>query len=215
MEIQIRRASQGDISFLSWVMFAAARSHLEKCVWQTIFDETEAVTRDLLERVAQTPTKHWCHSSKFWIAEVEGEVAAALCGFVPDMEGSRTLVEVIIDVIKNQLSYSEERSKEILQRVAIAMSGIPEDLPNVWGIENVAVIPKFRGRGLTDRLFDLVLAEGRSRGFSRAQILCLIGNEPAQRAWERNGFRVASEQTSAAFESLFGCSGAKLLTQHL
>lgn len=137
MEIQIRRASQGDIPFLSWVMFTAARSHLEKCVWQTIFDETEAFTRDLLERVAQTQTTHWCHSSKFWIAELEGEAAAALCRFVPDMEGSRTLLKVMIDVLKNQLSYSEERIKEILQRGALAMSGIPEDLPDVWGIENV------------------------------------------------------------------------------
>ena len=34
-------------------------------------------------------------------------------------------------------------------------------------------------------------------------------------AWERNGFRVVTEQRSTAFEALFGCPGAKLLAQDL
>ena len=70
MRPRIRRATTEDIPFLGSVMFTAARSHLEKCVWETIFDETEAGVRDLLERVAQTARTHWCHSSNFWIAEV-------------------------------------------------------------------------------------------------------------------------------------------------
>ena len=65
----IRRAVTEDIPFLSWVMFTAARSHLDTCVWETSFDEAEAGVRDLLERVAQTAQTHWCHGSKFWIAE--------------------------------------------------------------------------------------------------------------------------------------------------
>ena len=47
-------ATAEDIPLLGWVMFKAARSRLEKCVWETIFDETEAGVRDLLERVAPT-----------------------------------------------------------------------------------------------------------------------------------------------------------------
>jgi len=110
MRPRIRRATTEDIPFLGWVMFTAARSHLDKCVWETIFDETEAGLRDLLERVFQ---------------------------------------------------------------------------------------------------------EGRSRGFSRAQILCLIGNDAAQRAWERNGFQLKTKKRNAAFEALFGCPGGKLFAQDL
>lgn len=215
MRPRIRRASSEDIPFLSWVMFTAARSHLERCVWETIFDETEARVRDLLERVARTAQTHWCHASKFWIAEVEGKPAASLCGFVPETEGPGPLGEAMLDVARSQLSYSEERISEILQRGAVSMGGMPDDLDDVWGVENVAVLPEYRGRGLTDRLFDHVLEEGRSRGFSRAQILCLIGKDPAQRAWERNGFQLQTERRNAAFEALFGCPGGKLFARDL
>jgi GNAT superfamily N-acetyltransferase len=215
MRPRIRRATTEDIPFLSWVMFTAARSHLDTCVWETIFDEAEAGVRDLLERVARTAQTHWCHGSKFWIAEVEGTPAAALCGFVPESEGSGPLGEAMLDVARNQLSYPEERINEILQRGAVSMGGMPDDLEEVWGVENVAVLPEYRGAGLTDRLFEHVLEEGRSMGFSRAQILCLIGNEPAQRAWERNGFQLRTERRNEAFEALFGCPGGKLFAQDL
>jgi GNAT superfamily N-acetyltransferase len=215
MRPSIRRATIGDIPFLGWVMFTAARSHLDKCVWETIFDETEAGVRDLLERVARTGQTHWCHASGFWIAEAEGKPAAALCGFVPETEGSEPLGKAMVDVARSQLSYSEERISELLQRGAISMGGMPDDLEEVWGVENVAVLPEYRGLGLTDRLFEHVLEEGRSRGFSRAQILCLIGNDVAQRAWERNGFQLQTEQRDAAFEVLFGCPGGKLFAQDL
>ena len=121
----------------------------------------------------------------------------------------------MLDVARNQLSYSGGRINEMLRRGAISMGGMPDDLEKVWGVENVAVLPEYRGAGLTDRLFEHVLEEGRSRGFSRAQILCLIGNDPAQRAWERNGFRLQTEHRSAAFEALFGCPGGKLFAQDL
>lgn len=215
MRVRVRRAATADIPFLSWVMFTAARSHLEKCVWETIFDASEPQVRDLLERIAQTPGTHWCHGSRFWIAEVGGESAAALCGFVPEIEGSGPLGEAMVDVARKQLSYPEERIRDVLRRGAISMRGMPDDLERVWGVENVAVLPRYRGAGLTDRLFEHVLEEGRSTGFSRAQILCLIGNDPAQRAWERNGFRLQTDRSDAEFEALFGCPGAKLFAQDL
>ncbi len=45
MLINIRRPAKEDIPFLGWVMFTAARSHLEKCPWSVIFGESEAGTR--------------------------------------------------------------------------------------------------------------------------------------------------------------------------
>ena len=213
--VTIRRAGQEDIPFLGWVMFTAARSHLAECPWSAIFRETETGTRDLLERVSRTPTTHWCHVSKFWIAEVDGTAAAAMCGFAPGTEGTEVLAETVIDVAETQLDYSEARIADAFERLTVAMSGLPKDLPDVWGIENVAVLPEFRGKGLIDRLFEHVLAEGRAKGFKRAQILCLIGNGPGQRAWERNGFKVQDQRRSDTFLALFGCPGAKLLVQDL
>lgn len=215
MQVKIRRARKEDIRFLGWVMFTAARSHLAACPWSVIFDELEAGTRDLLERVSQTPAVHWCHVSKFWIAEADGEPAAALCGFTPATEGTDILAEAALTVATQALGYSEDRLAQVGERLMIAMSGLPDDLPDVWGVENVAVLPGYRGKGLIDRLFGRVLDEGREKGLKRAQILCLIGNEPGQRAWERNGFEVLTRKTSAAFENLIGTPGAKLLARDL
>lgn len=215
MLINIRRPAKEDIPFLGWVMFTAARSHLEKCPWSVIFGESEAGTRNLLERVCQTPLIHWCHASKFWIAEVDGSPAAAMCGFTPATEGTAILAEAAIGVAATELGYREERLARVGERLMIATSGLADDLADVWGVENVAVLPQYRGTGLTDRLFDRVLNEGREKGFKRAQILCLIGNEPGQRAWERSGFEVLTQKTSPAFEELFGTPGAKLLARDL
>lgn len=215
MNIEIRRARSDDIPFLGWVMFSAARSHLEICPWSTIFEEAEQGTRTLLERVSRSPKAHWCHVSRFWIAEADGQPAAALCGFTPAAEGTAILAEAALGVASGDFGYGEDRLNRIGERLMVAMSGLPDDLPEVWGIENVAVLPEYRGKGLIDRLFDHVLEEGRQKGFERAQVLCLIGNERAERAWIRNGFTIRTQQTSADFEALIGTPGAKLLARDL
>lgn len=215
IHVKIRPVRKENIPFLSWVMYTAARSHLAECPWSVIFHESEAGTRKLLERVSQTPDPHWCHVSKFWIAEVDGKPAAAMCGFVPATEGTTVLAEAALGVAKQELDYSQEHLTGVSERLTIAMSGLPEDLPDVWGIENVAALPEFRGKGLIDRLFEHVLEKGREKGFKRAQILCLIGNEPGQRAFERNGFKVLTQKASPAFDDLIGTPGAKLLAQDL
>lgn len=125
MQIEIRRAGEDDIPFLGWVMFTAARSHLSRCPWSVIFGEAEAGTRQLLERVSRTPAVHWCHVTKFWIAEADGKPAAAMCGFAPATEGTGVLVEAALGVAGGELGYSEERLAEVGERLTIAMSGQP------------------------------------------------------------------------------------------
>ncbi len=215
VQVKIRPARDKDIPFLGWVMFTAARSHLVESPWGIIFEEPEARTRILLERMSQITALSWSHVSNFWIAEVDGVPAAAMCGFAPMAGGSPILTEWELGVAKQEFNYSEERQAGVRDRLTIATLGFPEDLPDTWGIENVAVLPKFRGKGLLDRLFRHTLEEGLKKGFKRAQILCLIGNESGQQAFERNGFKVLSQKTSPAFNELFGTPGAKLLVRDL
>ncbi len=214
-QVNIRTAQEGDIPFLGWVMYTAARSHLDMSPWSVIFQEPERRVRVLLERITQIPNLPWSHVQNFWIAEVDGVPAGAMNGFAIDAAGPAPLPEMELHVARQVFDYSEPRISEIRKRLAIAATGFPEDLPEAWGIENVAVLSEFRGKGLIDRLFEHVLEEGRNKGFKRAQILCLMGNEPGQRAFERNGFKVSSQKKSAAFNELFGTPGARLLAQVL
>lgn len=213
--MKIRRAVIEDIPFLGWVMLTAARSHLSRSPWSVIFDEPESRTRMLLERMCRVSVRHWSHFSRYWVAEIKGRPAAAMCGFAPASVGPLSLAETEIGIAKQTFGYSDERLAEIRERLRIATRGMPDDLPDVWAIENVAVLPECRGKGLIDALFKQILDEGRQLGFRRAQILCLIGNEHAQQAFERNGFKVLSQRTSPAFNTLFGTPGARLLFRDL
>lgn len=59
-------------------------------------------------------------------------------------------------------------------------------------INNVAVRPTFRGRGIGTALMQHVLAEARRLGARRATLEVRASNEPARRLYERLGFYVAA-----------------------
>ncbi len=58
-------------------------------------------------------------------------------------------------------------------------------------INNIAVRPELRGRGLGSALLAHVLEEGRAAGASRATLEVRRSNDEARRLYERFGFRVA------------------------
>jgi len=213
--INIRLAQPADIPFLAWVLYTAAQSHLAHCPWSIIFNETEARTRTLLEHITQNPSLPWSDVSNFWIADADGKPAAAMCGFAPTTETPTDPVITELSIAKQVFHYSNEQLADIQKRIIIATFGFPDDIPNTWAIENVAVLPEYQGKGLIDLLFKHVLEEGRQKGFKQVQILSLIGNEQGQRSFERNGFAVITQKVHPEFENLFGTPGAKLLVQDL
>jgi ribosomal protein S18 acetylase RimI-like enzyme len=60
-----------------------------------------------------------------------------------------------------------------------------------------------------------VLDEGRRRGHALAQLTILLGNAPAQRAYEKLGFKRAEERRHPDFEAAIGCPGLGRLTRDL
>jgi len=214
-EIKIRRATIDDTAFLAWVIYTAAQSHLAECPWCKIFNENSSRTHYLLERISQNAELPWSYVENFWIAEVNGTPAAAMCGFNPAQAKPLMPEESELGIAKQAFNYSEEQLAAMSERLAIATYGMPDDLPDIWGIESIAVLPEFRGKGLIDSLFKQLFQEGKQRGFKQAQVLCLIGNDAAQRVFERNGFSVLKEKTNREFEDLFVTPGAKLLVRNL
>lgn len=211
--VLIRQACDKDIPFLAWVMSTAARSHLSKNPWNIIFNESEARTLALLERTIQIPELYWSYLSNFWVIESEGSPAAAMCAFAPSSVPDQDLSSLQCSVVSRESDYYEHKLDEIKQRLAIATLGLPEELHDAWGIESVAVLPEFQGKGLIDQLFEHVFEQGKMQGYQYAQIMCLIGNDQAQQAFERNGFKAVSQKTNVEFEALFGTSGAMLMVK--
>jgi len=52
-----------------------------------------------------------------------------------------------------------------------------------------------------------ILARGKAAGYAKSQIGYLVGNTPAQTAYERVGFVAADEKRHPDFEAAFGSPG--------
>jgi len=210
----IRPASEPDLPFLIWTMRTAATSHLGRCLWDVLLGLESDDTDAALSAAAVSARPHWCHLRRFWIAELNGQPAGALSAYDPATEGSAVLEEALAATAPI-LSLDDAALGSVLQRGAGLRDCTPADYPAAWGIENVAVIEQGRGTGIVDHLLDHALRLGRDRGYEQAQVLCLNGNLRAQRAWERQGFKVRADYRDERFAATFGCPGMKMLVQPL
>jgi len=213
-EVQIVDARKEHIPFVAWVVMAANRSHLPKGMWDLNIGGGEEDVLRYLEVLADTEQMHWAHYSLFKVAEVEGVPAAGMCGFFENELGPASMMAGAAEVNQkfgrsvDDIAAGWERSKAI-------MGIVMEHEEGAWVVEHVATRPEFRRRGLVDRLVREMLERGRERGAKTADIGVLIGNDPAQRAYEKCGFEVVLEKRDAAFEAAYGSPGARMLRQRL
>jgi len=211
--VKIREATQDDAAFLAWVKLIAARSHLTYGPWDHILGLPEAETLAFLEQLCLTDAVHWCHYSRFLVAEVDGERAGALCAFDPKVHGGSTLDAGVISVL--QSSAIEPDRGEGAARAAAVGSCMPDYAEGAWVVENVATRPEFRGRGIVHDLLMAALDRGREQGFTRGQIAVLIGNEKARRAYIRAGFEPDLEKRHPDFAAALDCPGIERLLRDL
>ncbi|HVM09832.1 MAG TPA: GNAT family N-acetyltransferase [Acidimicrobiales bacterium] len=211
---ELRDATEADVEFVAWVMLAASRSHLPRGIWEYLYDFSEEQALEFLRGVTVTDTVHLFHHSLFLIAEVDGEPAAAMCGYDPESQGFGAFVGDSARIAS--ACGADLESPDFASRSEVLMSGFPAaDVERPWVVENVATAPAFRRQGLVDLLLREQLARGRSRGFDVAQISVFLENEPARRAYVKAGFEVVGEARDPRFQDALGCPGAEVLLQRL
>jgi len=211
--VKIREATPDDAAFLAWVKLIAARSHLTYGAWDHILELPEAKTLVFLENLCLSDAVHWCHYSRFLVAEVDGEPAAALCAFDPQLHGGHALDVEVVRLLRQSESQADMR--EGAGRAAAVGSCMPDYADGAWVVENVATRPAFRGRGIVQDLLDAALDRGREQGFRRGQIAVLVGNETARRAYLRAGFEPDLEKRHPDFAAALGCPGIERLLRDL
>jgi len=204
-----RAARDGDVPFLATVLEMASRGHLPRGPWDLCFPE-DAERMRALTLLAGGEVRSWCHRSVFEIAEVDGAAGAAVVSFPADELGD-SLGKALLDGFQ-RLAWSPERSAAVGPLLAPHLRCFPDMPPGRWIVENVGTRPDLRRRGLVAALLERALQRGRERGFARAQISCLIGNDAAQRAYENAGFTVVEELRDAAFEAMIGVPGFSRMT---
>ena len=213
-EVRIVEATRGHIPFVAWVVMSANRSHLPKGMWDFSIGGTEEEVLRYLEVLADTEQAHWAHYSLFKVAEVDGVPAAGMCGFFENELGPVSMMAGAAEV-NQKTGRSPEDIAAGWERSKAIMGIIMEHEPGAWVVEHVATKPEFRRRGLVERLISETLETGRERGAKTADIGVLIGNDPAQRAYEKCGFEVVIEKRDAEFERVYGSPGARMLRRAL
>jgi ribosomal protein S18 acetylase RimI-like enzyme len=209
-DVRVVPARREHAPFIAWVIMAAARSHLPRGFWDLYIDKTEDDVLRYLEALTTTGKEHFAHYTGFTVAEVGGEPAAGLSGYFQAERGMPALLEGVAEA--NQATgMTEEEAAAGTARASSIFKVATDHVGGAWIVEWVATRPEFRRRGLVDRLMGEILESGRERGASTADIGVLIGNDPAQRAYEKAGFEVIDEKRHPEFEAAYGSPGIRLL----
>jgi len=214
MDLKIIDANRGHGGFIAWVLLESARSHLKRGLWDFLVDGSDTDCLRFLEALATTSHPHWAHYSTFIVAAVDGEPAAALCGYFEEENGMESLRKALPEA-NERVGRTEEEQAAGTQRAIPIVHVAPDHEPGAWIIENVATHPSFRRKGLVDRLLAEILERGRGLGATIVDIGVLIGNDPAQRAYEKAGFEVIGEKRHPDFEAVWGCPGIRSMSQRL
>jgi len=213
MDIHIRSARPEDAPFLAWVILTSGRAHVQRGIWEVILGGTEEECLAFLQPLTVTKTPHLFHCSSFLLAEVDGHPVAALGGYDPKIKGYSALRQAIGEVLHTMgLSEPHLGAADRSQRV---LRCIPDEVEGAWMIDSVATVPEFRRRGMVSELLKEIVERGRRQGFLRAQINMYIGNTPAQKAYEKHGFKVMDEKRDPIFEEKIGSPGMIRLVRNL
>jgi ribosomal protein S18 acetylase RimI-like enzyme len=201
----IRPARPEDAGFIARNILSAQRGPLPRGWFDIALDWPEPHCLAFVERVVTAPTKSWWHVSQFIIAEIEGQPAAALCALPAG--GTRGAARSAIEEAAYQTGLNASELAAIFRRGTYTAGCWVQGGDGDWLIEHVASLPSQRGHGLVQALIHRALAAGKAGGFRRASISFLIGNEAAERCYEKAGFAFVEEKRDPAFEALTGAPG--------
>lgn len=207
-EFEIVEAQPMHAPFIAWVILTAFRSHLERGFWDFLrLGKDEEILR-YLEVLTTTKAAHWVNLSLFIIAEVDGEPAAALSGYFEEEHGGMKLRDGMAEVSE---ATGQEVDPEGMKRALTVRNVVPEHVPGAWIIESVATRAEFRRSGLVDALIREMMERGRRRGAIVSDIGVFIGNDSAQKAYEKVGYAVVGEKCHQEFEAVYKTPGIRLL----
>jgi translation initiation factor 4G len=210
--LQIVEAQPRHAPFIAWVILAAFRSHLPKGFWDFMRPGTEAEILRYLEALTTSKAPHWTSLPLFIVAEVDGEPAAALSGYFDEEHGGTRLRDGMAEA---DAATGQVPDPEAIAKALTILNVAPVHPAGTWIVEDVATRPEFRRRGLVDALMQEIMERGRKRGASVSDIGVFIGNDGAQKAYEKAGYVVVEEKTHPDFEAVYKSPGIRTLRRAL
>jgi len=211
VDVRIVEAREEHVPFIAWVQNTAFRSHMPRSMWDLFVGKDEPEVLKFLEAFATTEAQHWGRYEGFLIAEVDGTPAAAMTGYFREESDFNAGVAQACEAVGMTQA---DIDAGWARAGTIGLLNLDHG-EGAWVTENVATKPEFRRRGLVDRLLNATLERGRERGATIAEIGVFIGNDNAQRAYEKVGYEVIDEKRSPEFEAVYGSPGARELQRTL
>ena len=213
MDLKIRPAQAGDAAFLSWVILTAGRADVKKGIWEVILGEPEERCLYFLKELSITEIPHYFHYSCYLLAETGGMPVAGLGGYDPSVFGNSALWQALPEVLSKFRGETPELS--VINKPPKILTCIPDPVDDAWVIDSVATVQTFRRKGIAGKLLTEMLEKGMQKGFKRAQINIYIGNIPAQRLYEKYGFKIIDEVRNPYFEAQIGTPGMARMLRDL
>jgi translation initiation factor 4G len=206
MSLTIRDAVPADAHLIAWVQVEASRSGTPLGFWDLALPGPDEPRLSLIADLAISSTEHLAHISGFLVAELDGHPVGALSGYSPTAKKLGRFVGALNHVLERN-GWSEAHLRLLPIRVAPCVAVFSDSPDDRWIVEWVALLPEARGKGVAAELLRAILDRGRAAGFGKAQITYLMGNTPAQRAYERVGFSNVDTKSDPPFEAIFGRAG--------
>lgn len=189
-----RKATIADIPFLARVEYEASLPPLNQCFWESLLPGTGTDGLQFIEAKLRVDGSNWGNVTDFVILEEQGRPVAAAAGYTPSSSEDYCPLRLSqLNKIAQELNWSEETTTAFRDRYLAFWGGdchpffLTPQAP--WIIENVAVLPQARGRGLGKVLVKALLEEGRSQQHAYAGIMVINGNDAARRTYESIGFQ--------------------------
>ena len=205
MSTIVRNADPDDSEFLSRCIVLAGRGHLPRGFWDVAMPDLRRQAM-LVEWLVLSDIRSTCHFGNFLVAETDGRPVAALAAYDADDADMASLMPALFDAFDGY-GWDPAELDDMAARLAGFATCAPPSSPGHLVIEWVACDTAHRGRGLVQRLLERAMTEGRDRGLLQAQISIVKGNQAAQAAYQRAGFRVLQERCDPVFEAAFGAAG--------
>jgi len=200
--INIRPATPEDVKLVAKLIYMSSLGHLQVSTYDFAFPGS---IKKRLEKLGGTflhGSRNPNHYSKFEVAEIDGRVAASLCTRTNESDSLLTFRKTMLEI-----GVTHREMLGMLWRIRFysrAKHHFPRD---ALIIDNAATFPEFRRMGIANMLIERAIDLGRREGYSSVQLECLVGNTPAQKAYEKVGFQVQDVKTHPSWEKTIGCPG--------
>lgn len=191
--IEIKKATENDISFLVETIVAAEKSGTSVFSYATLFEMDENKVKDILSEILSEDIvgQELCVSD-FLIASVDGVPAGAICGWIEGAEGPSTILKSNVLMF----GFGKEHFGKVLSKAPLMEPLTITREEGCLQLESIYVSEKFRGKGIVNALIAAHLSNHKQQTpeVLKAQIILAKDNDSALKAYEKAGFKVVLEK---------------------